>query len=101
MQHSKEEVMRILGEGGVPCGSVMNAEDIHADPHLRERGMITTMHHPVRGSFDIPGFPVQLDSSPVQMRPAPLLGEHNTEVYSELLGLNEDDLSRLKKDAVI
>ena len=101
LQHSKHEVMRILGEGGIPCGKVMDAVDIHGDPHLRERGMITTMQHPVRGSFDIPGFPVQLKSSPVEMGPAPLLGEHNAEVYRELLGLDEADLIRLRKEAVI
>jgi len=101
MRHTKHEVMRILGEGGIPCSAVLNAQDIHTDPHLLERGMITTMHHPTRGSFKMPGFPVQLESSPVEMQPAPLLGEHNAEVYRELLGLTEDDLLRLKEEKVI
>ena len=101
MQHTKHEVMRLLGEGGIPCGAVLNAKDIHTDPHLLERGMITTMHHPTRGSFKMPGFPVQLRESPVEMEHAPLLGEHNAEVYRELLGLTEDDLVELKKEAVI
>ena len=101
MQHTKHEVMRILGEGGIPCGAVLNAEDIHNDPHLQERGMITTMRHPVRGSFKVPSFPVLLDDSPVEMKPAPLLGQHNAEVYSELLGLSEDDLGKLKSEAII
>ena len=101
VQYTKREVMRILGEGGVPCGAVLNAEDIHNDPHLIERGMITTMHHPQRGSFKMPGFPVQLQDSPVEMEPAPLLGQHNAEVYSELLGLAEDDLIRLQDEAVV
>ena len=100
-QRTKHEVMRILGEGGIPCGAVFNAEDIHSDPHLRERGMIMTMHHPSQGSFDLPGFPVQLKDSPVEMKPAPLLGEHNAEVFAELLGLNENDLMELKREAVI
>ena len=101
LQHTKHEAMRILGEGGIPSGAVLNAEDIHNDPHLRERGMITTMHHPRRGSFELPGFPVQLQHSQVTMEPAPLLGEHNAEVYRELLGLAEDDLVELRREAVI
>ena len=32
LQHSKHEVMRILGEGGIPCGAVTDAVDIHDDP---------------------------------------------------------------------
>ena len=100
-KRTKHDVMRILGEGGVPSGAVLDAEDIHRDPHLAARGMITTMHHPERGTFKLPGFPVQLESSPVEMRPAPLLGQHNAEVYRELLDLTEDDLARLKTEAVI
>ena len=101
MQRDKHEVMRIVGEAGIPCGAVMNAEDIHNDPHLLERGMITTMDHPERGKFKMPGFPVQLSDSPVEMEPAPLLGQHNAEVYKELLGLTEDDLVQLEQEAVI
>ncbi|MCH8186878.1 MAG: CoA transferase, partial [Chloroflexi bacterium] len=101
MQRDKHEVMRIVGGGGIPCGAVMNAEDIHNDPHLLERGMITTMDHPQRGKFKMPGFPVQLSDSPVEMEPAPLLGQHNAEVYKELLGLTADDLVRLEQEAVI
>jgi|TARA_B100000315_G_scaffold251117_1_gene285358 formyl-CoA transferase len=101
MQNGKHEVMRILGEGGIPCGAVLNAEDIHNDEHLKRRGMITTMDHPVRGSFDMPGFPVQLGDSPVEMKHAPLLGEHTTEVLQDILGLDEDALTRLRSEAVI
>ncbi len=101
MRHTKHEVMAILGEGGIPCSAVLNAEDIHHDPHLLERGMIATMKHPVRGDFKLPSFPVQLSESPVEMKHAPLLGEHNAEVYSSLLGLTEDDLGALKKEGVI
>ncbi len=101
MQHSKHEVMRILGESGIPCGAVLNAEDIHNDPHLLERGMITTMDHPERGRFKVPGFPVMLDDSPVEMKPAPLLGQHNAEVFTELLHLTEDEIRKLQSEAVI
>ena len=98
---TKYEVQEILGEGGIPCGAVLNANDIHNDPHIAERGMITTMDHPRRGKFKMPGFPVQLADSPVEMKPSPILGEHNAEVYGELLGLTESDLEQLKSDAVI
>ena len=100
-QYTKHEVMRIVGEGGIPCGAVFNAVDIHNDPHLLERGMIQTMHHPERGSFQMPAFPVQLQESPVEMEAAPLLGQHNSEVYSELLDLGESDLRELEAEGVI
>ncbi len=101
MKYTKHEVMQMLGEGGIPCGAVFDAEDIHDDPHLQERGMITTMHHPDRGSFKLPGFPVQLEKSPMEMEPAPRLGEHTAEVLKELLGIDDSEVARLREEAVI
>ncbi len=100
-QRSKFEVMRALGEAGVPCGAVLDSGDIVANEHLRARGMITTIEHPTRGTFTMLGCPVQLSDSPVEIQPAPLLGQHNTEVLGTLLGLTKADLAGLKADGII
>ena len=101
MQHTKHEAMRILGEAGVPCSACFNAEDIHADAHLREREMIVAVDHPSRGQFWMPGCPVKLSDSPVQVTAAPLLGQDNEAVYAELLGYDEERLAELREQAVI
>jgi formyl-CoA transferase len=100
-QRSKHEVMTTLGEAGVPCGKVLDTLELFEDPHLRERGMMTTVNHPVRGELSMPGCPVQLEDSSVPVTSAPLLGEHNREVYAELLGIGADELERMKNDGVI
>jgi formyl-CoA transferase len=95
-QRDKFAVMRILGEAGVPCGG-----DILANEQLKARGMITTIEHPTRGTFTMPGCAVQLSDSPVQVQPAPLLGQHNAEVLGAFLGLTKADLAALKDTGVV
>ena len=100
-QRTKFEVMELLGAAGVPAGATMNAVDLHQDEHLRQRGMITEVEHQKRGTLNLPGSPIKLSDSPVEVTTSPLLGEHNAEVYRDFFGYGEEDLARLKEDQVI
>ena len=100
-RHTKHEVMKILGAAGVPCGAVLNTVELINDPHLRERRMIVDIEHPARGKISIPGCPVQLEDSPVEVKSAPLLGQDNAEVYAQMLGLSPQQLEDLKSQGVI
>ncbi len=101
MRHTKQEAMRILGEAGVPCSACFNAEDIYTDEHLKRRGMIVSYDHPTRGSFTMPGCPVQLEDSRVEVTPPPLLGEHTDGVLNDLLGYAPERTSSLRKKGVV
>ncbi len=100
-QRDKWEAMRILGEAGVPCSAVFDTLELTEDPDLNWREVIVTVDHPVRGCFKMPGWPVRMEHSHVPVRAAPLLGEHNREVYTGLLGLDARELERLAATGVI
>jgi formyl-CoA transferase len=101
MQYTKYEVMEKIGGAGIPCGAMLNAEDIHTDKHLIERGMIVDMDHPQRGKFKIIADPIKLAHSSFEMEPAPLLGQHTAEVLNEILGINGTKFEELKTAGVI
>lgn len=99
--HTKRQAMEVLGRAGVPAGAVFDTLELSEDPFLRQRGTFVTVEHPARGAFTMPGWPVKLSRSPIVVTPAPLLGQHNVEVYRELLGLSADEVARLKREEVI
>jgi formyl-CoA transferase len=85
----------------VPVGAVLSTVELAADPYLKQRGMFVTVDHPVRGPILMPGFPIKMSASSVPILPAPLLGQHNEEVYGSLLGIPAEELERLSKTGVI
>ncbi len=101
IQRTKHEVMRELGSAGVPCSACLNAEDLDRDPHIEARQMMVPLHHPVRGDIRMPGCPIKLSASPVEIRPAPLLGQNTAEVFRELFGFSEGDVARMREDGVV
>src|SRR5690606_33285910 len=77
IKHTKHEAMRILGEAGVPCGAVLDTMELWSDPSLRARGIFATVEHAVRGTFVMPGWPVKMSASHVEVKASPLLGADN------------------------
>src|SRR5437016_14093855 len=100
-KRTKHEANEALAGVGIPCGAVLDSGEVLSDPSLVGRGMVVTLEHPTRGPFAMPANPVRLSASPTTVTRAPLLGEHNAEVYGGWLGLPTDELRALEKDRVI
>ena len=100
-RRSKVEVMKILGDAGVPCGATQDTGEVLADPHLAARDMIVDVDYPVRGTYKTVGNPVKLSASPTQITRPPLLGEHSAGILQELCGVSAADAARLKDKGVV
>lgn len=101
MELTRDEIFHRGQELGLPCWPTRTPLEMFEDPHHRERGFWVEVEHPSHGVAEYPGPPWQLAETPVTVRrPAPLLGEHNVEVYGEL-GYGPDDVSALRRAGVI
>jgi formyl-CoA transferase len=100
-ERTKHEVMRILGEAGTPCGAVLDTRELHADPHLLERGFVETIEHEQLGRLRMLGCPVRMSAGRAATRPAPLLGAHTREVLRADLGLDPAEIDALRARGVI
>jgi crotonobetainyl-CoA:carnitine CoA-transferase CaiB-like acyl-CoA transferase len=86
-----------------PWASVDSLPELLAKPQLIERGFFVELAHPEFGvSFKYPGAPAKFSHSPwCLVRRAPLIGEHNQEIYGEELGFSPQELAALEKAGVI
>ena len=100
-QYTKHALLKHFGEIGVPCGAVLDSAEIFSNEHLRARNHIMEMDHPERGKREIAGPPVRLSSTKMEMRAAPLLGQHSKAVLAEELGMGEDALEELVRAGII
>ena len=102
LRHTADQVTELLQSVGVAASPSMSAADIAADPHLQHRGMWQEIDHPFMGTLKIQGPPWQLSGTPPSIRShGPLLGEHNREVITGLLGESERQLEKWVEEEVL
>lgn len=101
MTKSKHEAMEAFARVGIPAGATLDSLEVLNDPHLKERQMITTVQHPARGEFTMPGSPIQMSESPREYAPAPLLGQHTGEVLAGWLGYDEAQVEQLRDQGIV
>lgn len=101
-QRSTDEVIRLLEEARVPCGRVNSIAEAVAEPQVRAREMLVELDYPGVGKVPLSGVVPKLSATPgrVETR-APLVGEHNEEVYCGLLGFTPEQLRELEQEGVI
>ncbi len=98
---TKQQATEEMQAAGVAVTPINTPEDVVKDPHLNARGFWVRIDHPVVGEVTYPGAPMDMSEGGFQVRmPAPLLGQHNVEVYGKL-GYSRQDLVRLRATGVI
>ncbi|MGE3773496.1 MAG: CaiB/BaiF CoA transferase family protein, partial [Gammaproteobacteria bacterium] len=86
----------------VPSAPVLSPIDAIEHPYFKARGTVRRIEDPVLGQMHIPGFPLRFSAQPERLDlVAPLLGEHNAQVLSQVLGYDEARIAALKAAGVL
>lgn len=102
IDHTKEEIFDICRQQQITFAPVRSVDEVAHDPHFAERGYFVEIERPHTGMLKYPGAPYKFSETPWQLtRPAPVLGEHNEEIYCARLGYSKAELARLQGDGVI
>lgn len=101
LQQDKFDVMRILGEAGVPCSAIYDSTDMFHDPHLKSRDFFLTLQHPTQGEYTAMRSPIRMSASKVDPTVAPDIGEHSQSILREELNLADAEISELVDQGII
>jgi crotonobetainyl-CoA:carnitine CoA-transferase CaiB-like acyl-CoA transferase len=101
-QHTCAEVVKRAMAQRLDISIVQSAKEISDNPMFEERGFFVEIDHKKAGKLKFPGAPCKFSATPAQApHAAPLLGEHNAEVYGGMLGFKPAKLSKLQESGVI
>lgn len=102
MSHTKEELYHETQKSGTGSAMVLTPEDVVNSEQIKARGFMLELEHPVAGKLQYPSVPYRFSKTPVKLeRPAPLLGEHNEEIYVNRLGYSREDLVRFRGAEIV
>jgi len=100
-KYTPEQVMEMMQKEGVAAGVVATAQDSEADPQLKAYDFFREIEHPYLGKqkfFHPPGF--TLSEATAELHRPVFLGEHTEYICKDILGISDDDFSRMQKDGV-
>lgn len=99
---SRSEVLAHLAKANVAAAPVQSIDEAVNDPQLRARNMVIDSEYPPLGKINTVGSALKLSKTPTKYRSRPpQVGEHNFEVYPEVLGLSDEEMAQLVNDGVI
>jgi formyl-CoA transferase len=98
---TKFEVMEICNPLDIPCGPILSMKELAEEPSLRDTGTVVEVDHPKRGKYLTVGMPVKLSDSPAEVKRSPLLGEHNEEILSKVLGYSSDEVAEIQRSGAL
>jgi crotonobetainyl-CoA:carnitine CoA-transferase CaiB-like acyl-CoA transferase len=101
-EKTADQWFNLLSEAGVPSGPVNNIEQVFDHPQVKARETVEELSHPTLGKIKMVKSPLRFSGLEIETKNhPPLLGEHTDEYLEKELGLNKDEIARLKEEGVV
>lgn len=100
INHNAEEVMSLMQAEKVSAGVVETGEDMHRDPQFAHRRHLRQLNNPEIGAYTATAPAFALSETPAELRPAPMLGQDNYDVYTRLLGFSDQEFAQYLTEGV-
>lgn len=101
-EFTRQELFEVLTAQKMPVGPVYGIDDVLADEHIVQREAFVKVEHPEAGDLTLLAPWIRFSKTPSAIRHAGAsVGEHNYEVYSDLLGLDRDSVDKLRANGAI
>ena len=99
----KIELMDSLQAKGIAAGALMVTPEFLNDPQIKDRDFFVELGSDTVEERPFPGLPFTIDGEKrgLDWTAAPKLGEHNTEVLKELLGMSDKEIQTLRRQGTI
>ena len=102
VNHTPEEIVEMMQNGGIASAVVTNAKDLADNPQLAHRKHYKVLEHSEIGPHSYENFAFRLSETPAApCKAAPCLGEHNAYVCTEILGLSDEEFVDLLTEGVL
>ena len=94
--------LSLFEEIGIPAAPINDMANTFSDPQVQARNLRWEVPHPTAGTVPLVASPLNIPTSPAQVRhPPPLLGQHTDEILSELLAYDQDSIQSLREQGAI
>lgn len=101
-QYTKQEILELCQKNRIPFAPVYNIGEVLDQPQLKQLDFFVDLEHPQAGRLKYTKGPCTFHKTDWQWESsAPLLGEHNEQIYTQLLGYSKQDLENMRRSGII